>query len=81
MLKKSMPWIWLLFRAFAISSAEQAGKIISILVNVVGGLIARKRMEEMDDAFWDQVMTLNTKSIFAMTQAFASVDDRTVAQL
>ncbi len=56
-------------RAFAASSAEQAGKKISILVNVVGGLIARKRMEEMDDTFWDQVMTLNTKSIFAMTQA------------
>jgi 3-oxoacyl-[acyl-carrier protein] reductase len=56
-------------RAFAVSSAEHAGKKISVLVNVVGGLIARKRMEEMDDAFWDQVMTLNTKSIFAMTQA------------
>lgn len=56
-------------RAFAVSSAEQAGKRISVLVNVVGGLIARKRMEEMDDAFWDQVMTLNAKSIFAMTQA------------
>jgi 3-oxoacyl-[acyl-carrier protein] reductase len=56
-------------RAFALSSAEQARKKISFLVNVVGGLIARKRMEEMDDAFWDQVMTLNTKSIFAMTQA------------
>ncbi|HEY6377121.1 MAG TPA: SDR family oxidoreductase, partial [Edaphobacter sp.] len=56
-------------RKFAVSSAERAGKQISVLVNVVGGLIARKRMEEMDDAFWDQVMTLNTKSIFAMTQA------------
>ena len=56
-------------RAFAASSADQAGKEISVLVNVVGGLVARKRMEEMDDAFWDQVMTLNTKSIFAMTQA------------
>jgi len=56
-------------RAFATSSADQTGKKISVLVNVVGGLIARKRMEEMDDAFWDQVMTLNTKSIFAMTQA------------
>jgi len=56
-------------RAFAMSSTEHAGKRISVLVNVVGGLIARKRMEEMDDAFWDQVMTLNTKSIFAMTQA------------
>lgn len=56
-------------RAFALSSAEQAGKKISILVNVVGGLIARKRMEEMDDDFWDQVMTLNLKSVFAMTQS------------
>jgi 3-oxoacyl-[acyl-carrier protein] reductase len=56
-------------RAFAESSAQQAGKKISVLVNVVGGLIARKRMEEMDDEFWDHVMTLNTKSIFAMTQA------------
>jgi 3-oxoacyl-[acyl-carrier protein] reductase len=52
-------------RAFAASSAEQAGEKISMLNNVVGGLVARKRMEEMDDAFWDQVMTLNTKSILA----------------
>jgi 3-oxoacyl-[acyl-carrier protein] reductase len=56
-------------RSFATSSAEQAGKEIAVLVNVVGGLVARKRMEEMDDAFWDHVMTLNTKSIFAITQA------------
>jgi len=35
-------------RAFAASSADQAGKEISVLVNVVGGLVARKRMEEMD---------------------------------
>jgi 3-oxoacyl-[acyl-carrier protein] reductase len=56
-------------RSFATSSAEQAGKKIAVLINVVGGLVARKRMEEMDDAFWDHVMTLNTKSIFAITQA------------
>jgi len=56
-------------RAFAASAAEETGDKISVLVNVVGGLLARKRMEEMDDAFWDQVMTLNTKSVFAMTQA------------
>lgn len=56
-------------RAFAASSAEQAGKKIAVLVNVVGGLVARKRMEEMDDEFWDHVMALNTKSIFAITQA------------
>src|SRR5260370_15866822 len=56
-------------RAFATSSAKQAGKKIAVLVNVVGGLVARKRMEEMDDAFWDHVMTLNTQSIFAVTHA------------
>ena len=56
-------------RAFAANAASQAGKPISILVNVVGGLIARKRMEEMDDTFWDHVLALNTRSIFAMTQA------------
>ena len=56
-------------RAFAVSSAKQAGRKIDVLVNVVGGLVARKRMEEMDDTFWDHVMTLNLKSIFAMTQA------------
>jgi 3-oxoacyl-[acyl-carrier protein] reductase len=56
-------------RAFATSAAQHAGKQIDVLVNVVGGLVARKRMEEMDDAFWDHVMALNLKSIFAMTQA------------
>ena len=56
-------------RGFVTSSAEQAGKKIAVLINVVGGLVSRKRMEEMDDAFWDHVMTLNLKSIFAITQA------------
>src|SRR5260370_14867027 len=56
-------------RAFATSSAEQPGKKIAVLSNVAGELVARMRMEEMDDTFWDHVMTLNTKSIFAMTQA------------
>src|SRR5215472_1941653 len=56
-------------RSFAERAAKEAGRKIDIVVNVVGGLIARKRMEEMDDAFWDQVMTLNLKSVFAMTQS------------
>jgi len=56
-------------REFAVWAAKEAAKPIGVLINVVGGLVARKRMEEMDDEFWDQVMTLNTKSIFAMTQA------------
>ena len=56
-------------RGFAAWAAAQAGTKISVLANVVGGLVARKRMEEMDDAFWDHVLALNVKSIFAMTQA------------
>lgn len=56
-------------RRFAKSVAEQAGKPIDLLVNVVGGLVARKRMEEMDDAFWEHVFNLNVRSVFAMTQA------------
>ena len=56
-------------RGFAKSVAEQAGKPIDLLVNVVGGLVARKRMEEMDDAFWEHVFNLNVRSVFAMTQA------------
>jgi len=56
-------------RAFAVWAAQQAGKPIGILVNVVGGLVARKKMEEMDDAFWDHVYALNVRSVFAMTQA------------
>jgi 3-oxoacyl-[acyl-carrier protein] reductase len=56
-------------RAFAAEAAKDAGMKISVLANVVGGLVARKKMDEMDDAFWDHVLALNVKSIFAMTQA------------
>ena len=56
-------------RAFARNAVDKAGKPVSVLVNVVGGLVARKRMQEMDDAFWDHVFHLNVRSVFAMTQA------------
>ena len=52
-------------RSFVAAAAKNAGKPISVLVNVVGGLVARKKMEEMDDAFWDHVFQLNVRSIFA----------------
>jgi len=56
-------------RAFAKEAQEISGRKIDILANVVGGLVARKRMEEMDDVFWNHVFALNVTSIFAMTQA------------
>jgi 3-oxoacyl-[acyl-carrier protein] reductase len=48
---------------------EKFGPAIHILVNVAGGLVARKKIEEMDEAFWDFVHALNAKSVFLMTRA------------
>ena len=56
-------------RSVRATASADAGKPIDVLANVVGGLVARKKMDEMDDAFWDYVFALNVKSIFAMTQA------------
>lgn len=40
------------------------GDSIDVLVNVVGGLVARKSLAEMDAAFFENVMTLNVTSTF-----------------
>lgn len=40
------------------------GNEVHILVNVAGGLVARKTMDEMDEDFWDEVIGLNLKSVF-----------------
>ncbi|MEO0899517.1 MAG: glucose 1-dehydrogenase [Bacteroidota bacterium] len=45
------------------------GNKIDVLVNNAGGLVARKKVEEMDEDFWDHVMALNLKSVFMMTKA------------
>jgi 3-oxoacyl-[acyl-carrier protein] reductase len=37
---------------------------LDILVNLAGGMVARKTLGEMDEAFFDHVMTLNLKSAF-----------------
>ena len=50
-------------------SRAALGDKIHILVNNAGGLVARKTMGEMDEAFWDHVMALNLKSVFLMSQA------------
>jgi len=48
---------------------EAAGERIDILVNLAGGMVARKTLAEMDEAFFDQVMDLNLKSAFLVTKA------------
>ena len=45
------------------------GDDIHILVNNVGGLVARKKLAEMDEAFLNHVMSLNLNSTFLATQA------------
>ena len=45
------------------------GDEIHVLVNNVGGLVARKKLPEMDEDFLNHVMTLNVTSCFLATQA------------
>lgn len=53
-----------------VSQAREAfGGSIDILVNVVGGLVARKPLAEMDEAFFEGVMKLNVTSAFLTAQA------------
>lgn len=47
------------------------GDAIHVLVNNAGGMVARKKLEEIDDAFWNEVMDLNLKSVLLVTQAAA----------
>ncbi|MEN8657925.1 glucose 1-dehydrogenase [Marivita sp.] len=42
---------------------------VDVLVNNAGGLIARKKITEMDLSHWEAVMTLNLTSTFMMTKA------------
>ena len=44
------------------------GDSIDVLVNVVGGLVARKTLPEMDEEFLEQVLRLNVTSTFLTTQ-------------
>lgn len=53
-----------------IAAARAAfGERIDILVNVAGGMVARKPLAEIDEAYFHQVMDLNLKSVFLTTQA------------
>lgn len=55
----------------ALVAATQAafGTRIDILVNLAGGMVARKPLAEIDEAFFHHVMDLNLKSVFLTTQA------------
>lgn len=62
------------------AAAESAfGPSLDVLVNVAGGIVARKTLPEMDEAFFDQVIALNLKSVFLTTKAAATRMDRGAA--
>lgn len=48
--------------------AERLGAI-DILINNAGGLLARKRLEEMDEQFIDSVISINFKSMLLVVRA------------
>ncbi|MGB5470559.1 MAG: glucose 1-dehydrogenase [Woeseiaceae bacterium] len=53
-----------------VAEARKAfGDTIDVLVNVVGGLVARKTLSEMDVEWFESVMRLNVSSAFLTCQA------------
>lgn len=50
-------------------AAKAFGDRIDFLVNVAGGLVARKTIEEMDENFFNFLMQLNMTSTFLATKA------------
>lgn len=55
-----------------VAEARRAfGGSIHVLVNNAGGLVARRKLAEMDEAFWNEVLAINLTSVFLVTQAVA----------
>ena len=50
-------------------TTEAFGQKVDGLVKIVGGLVQRKTMDEMDEDFFDTVMKLNVNSTFLTTKA------------
>jgi 3-oxoacyl-[acyl-carrier protein] reductase len=48
---------------------KEFGNTIHILINVAGGLKARKLLEDIDEGFWKAVMDVNLTSVFLTTKA------------
>lgn len=57
--------------ALVAKAVEAFGSSVDVLVNVAGGLVARKTLEEMDEDFFNDLLQLNITSTFLMTKAVA----------
>ncbi|WP_271077277.1 SDR family NAD(P)-dependent oxidoreductase [Aurantiacibacter sp. MUD61] len=55
--------------AMVAQTVDAFGERIDILVNVAGGLVARKTIDEMDEDFFNFLMQLNVTSTFLATKA------------
>jgi len=53
------------------ATTDEFGEKIDILVNVAGGMVARKTIDEMDLEFFERVMQLNLTSTFLAIKAVA----------
>jgi 3-oxoacyl-[acyl-carrier protein] reductase len=49
---------------------EAFGDRVDVLVNVAGGLFARKTIDEIDENFYNLIMNVNFKGMIFVTQAF-----------
>ena len=56
-------------KALVNQANERWGNEIHGLVNVVGGLVERRKIDEMDEEFFDYVMRLNLNTTFLTTKA------------
>jgi 3-oxoacyl-[acyl-carrier protein] reductase len=50
-------------------TAKAFGEQVHILANIVGGLLARKPIEDQDEDWYNAVMDINVKSVFFTTKA------------
>ncbi len=57
-------------------TTEAFGDKVDILVNVAGGLFARKTIAEIDENLYNLIMDVNFKSCVFVTQAFVPFMDR-----
>jgi len=53
------------------ATREAYGAEVHILINLAGGMVERRPLADIDEAFFDKVMTLNLKSAYLMTRAVA----------
>lgn len=55
-------------KALVESVRQTFGDRIDVLVNVVGGMVGRKKLVEQDDDWYDKVMDVNFRSCYLMTR-------------